>query len=173
MHETLHCEAVDGFHAGGLLQENFIPLYNVGEEEDTQGGRDTAAQADLYSGDFGVRDDSDSDGDEVIHDNADTDPTLTAAKTPRPPAAPIDGGAARDVDAEQEEPSNGTTTQQTSLLLKIIYDIVGGAELIIKFVQVQLQLTSLDGEFFRKHFKEISCTLKIELRLQQSNGCSI
>ena len=132
-----------------LLQENFIPLYNVGEEEETQGGRDTAAQADLYSGDSTMKDDSDdSDGDEVIHDNTDTDPTLTAAKTPRPPAAPTDGGAARDVDAEQEEPSNGTTTQQTSLLLKIIYDIVGGAELIIKFVQVQLQLTSLDGEFF-------------------------
>ena len=131
-----------------LLQENFIPLYNVGAEEDTQEGRDTAPQADLYSGDFGVRDDSDgdSDGDEVIHDNTDTDP-LTAG-TPPPPAAPTDGGEARDVDAEQEEPSNGTTTQQTSLLLKIIYDIVGGAELIIKFVQVQLQLTSLDGEFF-------------------------
>ena len=154
-----------------LLQENFLPLYNVGEEEDTQGGRDTAAQADLYSGDFGVRDDSDSDGDDVIHDNTDTDPILTA-ETP-PSVAPTDGGEARDGDAEQEEPSNGTTTQQTSLLLKIIYDIVGGAELIIKFVQVQLQLTSLDGEFFRKHFKEISCTLKIELRLQQSNGCSI
>ena len=127
-----------------LLQENFIPLYNVGEEEDTQGGRDTAAQADLYSGDFGVR--NDSDGDEVIHDNTDTDPTLTAGTLT--PATPTDGGAARDGDAEQEEPSNGTTTQQTSLLLKIIYDIVGGAELIIKFVQVQLQLTSLDGEFF-------------------------
>ena len=137
------------FMPGGLLQENFIPLYNVGEEEETQGGRDTAAQADLYSGDSTMRDDSDgdSDGDEVIHDNTDTDPILTAAKT-TPPAAPTDGGAARDVDAEQEEPSNGTTTQQTSLLLKIIYDIVGGAELIIKFVQVQLQLTSLDGEFF-------------------------
>ena len=136
------------FMPGGLFQENFLPLYSVGEEEDTQGGRDTAAQADLYSGDFGVRDDSDgdSDGDEVIHDNTDTDPILTA-ETPTP-AAPIDGGEARDGDAEQEEPSNGTTTQQTSLLLKIIYDIVGGAELIIKFVQVQLQLTSLDGEFF-------------------------
>ena len=141
-----HCEAIDALMTS-LLQENFIPLYNVGEEEDTQGGRDTAAQADLYSGDSTMRDDSDdSDGDEVIHDNTDTDPTLTAG-TP-PSAAPTDGGLARDGDAEQEEPSNGTTTQQTSLLLKIIYDIVGGAELIIKFVQVQLQLTSLDGEFF-------------------------
>ena len=129
---------------GGLLQENFIPLYNVGEEEDTQGDR----EADLYSEDSTMRDDSDGDrdGDEVIHDNIDTDPTLTAG-TP-PSAVPTNGGAARDGDAEQEEPSNGTTTQQTSLLLKIIYDIVGGAELIIKFVQVQLQLTSLDGEFF-------------------------
>ena len=142
---VLVCETTDGFHAAGFLQENFIPLYNVGEEEETQGSRD----ADLYSGDSAMRDDSDgdSDGDEVIHDNTDTDPTLPAGKTP-PPAAPTDGGAARDGGAEQEEHSNGTTTQQTSLLLKIIYDIVGGAELIIKFVQVQLQLTSLDREFF-------------------------
>ena len=142
---VLVCETIDGFHADGFLQENFIPLYNVGEEEETQGSRD----ADLYSGDSAMRDDSDgdSDGDEVIHDNTDTDPTLTAGKTP-PPAAPTDGGAARDGGAEQEEHSSGTTTQQTSLLLKIIYDIVGGAELIIKFVQVQLQLTRLDREFF-------------------------
>ena len=143
---VLVCETIDGFHADGFLQENFIPLYNVGEEEETQGSRD----ADLYSGDSAMRDDSDgdSDGDEVIHDNTDTDPTLTAGKTPPPPAAPTDGGAVRDGDSEQEEHSSGTTTQQTSLLLKIIYDIVGGAELIIKFVQVQLQLTSLDREFF-------------------------
>ena len=143
---VLVCETIDGFHADGFLQENFIPLYNVGEEEETQGSRD----ADLYSGDSAMRDDSDgdSDGDEVIHDNTDTDPILTAGKTLPPPAAPTDGGAARDGGAEQEEHSSGTTTQQTSLLLKIIYDIVGGAELIIKFVQVQLQLTSLDREFF-------------------------